>query len=396
MSETSQTSFNPLEETDINVPKKNFRINNKRFLLTYKSHLVKQEFVDFINGICGHLGINYLVIAHESGDVKNPYLHTHAVLLLNDTLNTAKTSYFDFNSIHPNIASIKTQVHLLNSIRYMGKEDPDNVSLRTLCKNGEKFEIVNGQINIVDKTSSVVNDGKKSYVDVEKIWEHESLSDALCEIVTEKRDIGLVPGLKSLYNSKPRKLKRPLVMDKRMPWQDVTDEILSSTPDDRTIYWFFSHLGNTGKSIYGKHKKRESPQDILLVTQFNGGANAANLVSNELDNGWTGHAVILNLSRVQEFHEIYAPIESIKDGVITNTKFMAKTCIFDSPHMICFANYPPHLVNKEGRVNLSLDRWCIYEILPDYTAKKHDTDLILKEQTEFKETKDLFGRVILE
>lgn len=227
-----------------------------------------------------------------------------------------------------------------------------------------------------------------------KVWEHKNLNDAIMEIVTEKKDIGLVNGIKALFSSKPRAPVRALRMPEHRPWQDTCDMILSETPDERTIHWFYGTKGNEGKSVYSKNKFIEDPENVILVTQFNGGANAANLISNALDSGWSGRTMIMNLSRKQEFHEIYATLENIKDGVITNTKYSAKSIVIDNPHVIVFANFPPHLFDDKGKLTMSMDRWCVYEILEDYTCVRRSKDEILAVLTHIEGSydKDPFGR----
>ena len=52
----------------------------------------------------------------------------------------------------------------------------------------------------------------------------------------------------------------------------------------------------------------------------------------------------------------YKSIESIKNGVVYSPKYESKHKLFNSPHVICFANCLPE-VEK-----MSDDRWCIEEI----------------------------------
>ena len=52
----------------------------------------------------------------------------------------------------------------------------------------------------------------------------------------------------------------------------------------------------------------------------------------------------------------YKAIEQIKNGMICNTKYETGMKLFNSPHIIIFANMPP----EEHK--LSADRWKIFEI----------------------------------
>jgi hypothetical protein len=53
----------------------------------------------------------------------------------------------------------------------------------------------------------------------------------------------------------------------------------------------------------------------------------------------------------------YSAIESIKNGLVCNTKYETGTKTFNAPHILIFANDLP--ANPE---NLSVDRWRIYKI----------------------------------
>jgi len=46
-------------------------------------------------------------------------------------------------------------------------------------------------------------------------------------------------------------------------------------------------------------------------------------------------------------------MEEIKNGIFFSNKYKGKMCLFNVPHMICFANFGPE---KE---KLSNDRWVI-------------------------------------
>ena len=66
--------------------------------------------------------------------------------------------------------------------------------------------------------------------------------------------------------------------------------------------------------------------------------------------------VILDFERSVEDYVSYSAIEKIKNGCFYSPKYKGSMVIFNSPHVICFANFLP---DKE---KLSLDRWNIKEI----------------------------------
>ena len=50
----------------------------------------------------------------------------------------------------------------------------------------------------------------------------------------------------------------------------------------------------------------------------------------------------------------YSTLESVKNGLVCNTKYETGVKAFNPPHIIVFANFPPEKVEE-----LSADRWKI-------------------------------------
>lgn len=142
------------------------------------------------------------------------------------------------------------------------------------------------------------------------------------------------------------------VLEALRPWQEEIQEIYRSEPDDRTIYWFWEGTGNIGKSAFIKY---------MVVTEkvlfCSGGKHSdiINLVFNQDMNRCK--AVFFNIPRAHKGKISYASLESIKDGMICNTKYETGVKVFNSPHIFILANFPP-----EKPENLSKDRWHIKEL----------------------------------
>lgn len=330
---------------------KKARWQSKKYFLTYKTHIPKELLIECLTTALRCWGIEFIRCAHESADENRPYEHTHVLLQLKRKSSSTKTNLFDFDSIHPHVKSVRTITHWKNLLVYISKEDIANLDLRPSAASRKAKE-----------------SGQSPPINMEDIWNCDSLQDALSAFIHTKADLSLANAIKTAYSCKPTpKIQAPR-MDELRPWQSVCDSIIDSKPDERTIHWFFGRKGNEGKSVYAKHRYTLDPDSILLATQFNGAANAGSLIFGAIQNGWNGHCLILNLSRKQEFHEIYAPIEMIKDGVITNTKYQSQTCVFNNPHVVVFANFPPHVYDDVGNCTVSLDRWKIYEIDDNFQA----------------------------
>jgi len=132
-------------------------------------------------------------------------------------------------------------------------------------------------------------------------------------------------------------------------WQLEILEIMKTEPDDRTVHWYWERPGHFGKSQFVKyciyHHK------VLLC---NGGKHSdiMNLVFNQ--NMDETNCVMFDIPRPNEGNVSYSALESIKNGMVCNTKYETGVKIFNSPHIFCFANFPPDNMDK-----LSADRWKI-------------------------------------
>jgi len=132
-------------------------------------------------------------------------------------------------------------------------------------------------------------------------------------------------------------------------WQKKIEELILTEPDDRSVYWFYDKKGNIGKSAFikyciVKHK--------VLFCSGGKMSDIMNLVFNQ--NMDECNCVMFNIPRANEGFVSYSALESIKDGMVCNTKYETGVKIFNSPHLICFANFPPENMQK-----LSADRWII-------------------------------------
>jgi len=135
-------------------------------------------------------------------------------------------------------------------------------------------------------------------------------------------------------------------------WQIEAKNILLKKSNDRTIYWFFDIKGNKGKSQFIKY----------LVINYNGAfldagtkRDLINLIFNTDMNKCK--LVLLDICRSEGNEVNYSAIESIKNGLVCNTKYETGFKAFNSPQIAIFSNYPPITES------LSTDRWKIYEIV---------------------------------
>jgi len=68
-------------------------------------------------------------------------------------------------------------------------------------------------------------------------------------------------------------------------------------------------------------------------------------------------AVIFDFCRSNEEYISYEGIEAVKNGIFFATKYESDMVMYNQPHIIVFANFPPDLNGK-----VSNDRWIIYDL----------------------------------
>lgn len=136
------------------------------------------------------------------------------------------------------------------------------------------------------------------------------------------------------------------------PWQQYIIDLINKEPDDRTIHWFWEPNGNTGKTALCKYICIN--YKALYVTGKTGDVKYA--LYKYLEKQQEINCVLFDYSRSQENYISYQALEDVKNGIMFSTKYESGMSIFNSPHVICFANFEPD-INM-----LSLDRWNIINI----------------------------------
>lgn len=150
-------------------------------------------------------------------------------------------------------------------------------------------------------------------------------------------------------------LPKPIkLIETLYPWQEEVKNILTSDVyDDRKIYWFWEPNGNVGKSQFAKYMYVKHQTMYLGSGKY---ADLMNLVFNaDMD---ICQSIIFDIPRSQGNKISYSALESIKVGLITNTKYETGMKVFNPPIIVVFANCEPNLNDD----NLSADRWVIKRI----------------------------------
>lgn len=129
-------------------------------------------------------------------------------------------------------------------------------------------------------------------------------------------------------------VKRPVKVYEPRGWQLEIIDIIKEEPDDRSIYWYWEPKGNLGKTQICKYLIKHKLA-FLMDGLKKDMACAIKDHINELN------AIVINLCRSEGNDLSYSGLESIKDGLIFNTKYQSGGLIFNSPHVFVFANSPP-------------------------------------------------------
>lgn len=337
---------------------KTFRIKSMRLLLTYKTHLNKENYIaHFEKKLKESLKIpnnepvyEICRLGHENGDPSEPYEHTHVVMTLTKCIETTNARYFDYNEIHPNIKAISKKTEVPRVLKYIAKEDPANADLLVIKRTSKKSE------NNSEEEESTAEK-------IKGIWACDTLQEALLKYSMDLRD---AMSIKMIYEHREQKIEMDDNDIPTLKWQtDLMDELKDrarTIKDKRKIIWYYDQKGATGKSQLARALFITEKKKWFIADDLGTASDAATNISHALDSGWTGHAMIVDLPRQAKNHNrVYTYLESIKNGKITSQKYVGKTRVFDIPHVVVFANWLPK-VDK-----LSHDRWDIRELITTET-----------------------------
>lgn len=135
-------------------------------------------------------------------------------------------------------------------------------------------------------------------------------------------------------------------------WQYSLFKTFTQEPCPRTVHWLYDTVGNTGKSWFSRWLVL-----LMKAVRFENGKNA------DIKYAYNGEKIVVfDYARTIQDRVNYEAIESIKNGIYFNSKYMSGMRVYGHPHLICFANFLPDMSK------LSEDRWDIMN--PDHV---HDS-----------------------
>ncbi|AXH74707.1 MAG: Rep [Cressdnaviricota sp.] len=305
----------------------NFRLSNKYVLLTYKTHLPKEDYIEWILNEKGH-DLEFVRVAHESADKSNPYLHSHVLIAHATKFDIRSCRALDYKGIHPHFRRLPYEKNFKRAKVYISKEDPDCADLKPKEKP-----------SIIAAIASCSSDAEAML----KYCENPSQANGILAI-------------RSACPPPPKPPRKPLINPDR-PWQKFFLELHATVPSDRHVYWLFDATGNMGKSQFSRYMMHTYPTQWHFCRRVATMRDFATVVESALHVHWDQWGWVFDLPKSIVIDSgFYECLECLKDGMITSTKFKGKSHILDIPHVIVFSNTLPD-INY-----LSEDRWKIYNV----------------------------------
>lgn len=168
------------------------------------------------------------------------------------------------------------------------------------------------------------------------------------------------------------KVTDPLAGKHMFEWQTSLLADLAKPPDDRTIHWIWEPTGCSGKTALAKHLCITRPREVLFLSGKGADIKYGIQAVMRDKDPWVPKVCIFHYTRSVEDFVSYDALEAIKDGIFFSTKYESGMVVFDSPHVVVFANFPP------DQHKLSADRWRITNIgIP--ALRDEDIEAVLAE-----------------
>lgn len=147
-------------------------------------------------------------------------------------------------------------------------------------------------------------------------------------------------------------LEKPLkIITELRPWQQMVKEIIDEEPEDRKIVWIWEPTGNTGKTQLAKWICKN--YNAMYVS---GKATDAKYAIAKWLKTKPLHVVIFGFPRSYEEYVSYGGMEELKDGIFFSSKYESEMSIYNPPHVLVFANFPP------DESKMSADKWEIIDL----------------------------------
>lgn len=287
-----------IEETDDNDSTKQFKLNLLTVHLTYKTHLNKLRYLEYVKNLIETTSnytnkVLHYSIVNESADSKNNYKHTHAAFSFLHTLTITSPNFFDYDDIHPHI-KVPMQLRSNYSSRHSGGFGYICVEYHT--KENNSSRISNYPV------ASIPHYNKKKKL----VGYYPSEGDLLQ--INNRQDAAAIAMQAPTYDSlKVTKIyndsklareqnssKRPMKLNNLYECQNHILNLINSDCNDRTVIWIVDEEGCNGKSVICEYLEEKN----CISTTFGGKyKDAAHSLSKMLDINPNPKAIIFDVSK---------------------------------------------------------------------------------------------------
>jgi len=231
----------------------------------------------------------------------------------------------------------------------------------TYCKRaivGKETGMINGTPHL---QGSICFFTKKDFSFIQKVFPRmhiqptNKVDKSMAYCGKEGNIIVQIPAIKIIPKREP--VKDPLEGKSLYPYQSSILELIESEPHNRKVYWFWEKEGNTGKSTLVKHIYLKKNNKVIFCSGAKKDIYCS--ISRHLENQENSVGIIImDIPRTLEEKGVsYTAIEELKNGLIFSGKYESQALAFNTPHVICFANFEPDYSK------LSNDRWSVQEII---------------------------------
>jgi len=136
-------------------------------------------------------------------------------------------------------------------------------------------------------------------------------------------------------------------------WQKELLSSLKESPNNRAIYWYWEKVGNVGKTAFAKFM---AVKFACICVGGKGNDIFCGINKYKEKEGHYPLIVIVDCPRDRLEYMNYGAIEQVKNGLVFSGKYESTMMVFNSPHVVIFANDEP------DRSMYSDDRWIIKKI----------------------------------
>lgn len=378
-----------------------FRFNRNYVILTYRSHICKEDLRTFLERklLQSFSWVSRdalkIIISHETGNSDNmhPYAHTHVYLGIDNDKNKIDTKncrYFDYivetlsgqDQIHAHIRPVNnTEKDKIRSQQYVCKEDPELKELYDEFQADwdEKFSAFSKKTtkktasdpydkiesaDILDKLDSCI-----TFLEVRERMKEYCFKPGPDD--TTYFDPGMLNQFLSLWRDGLASMQCKNIFQYPPPceiWsQELLEKIIGTDPCpyDRMVHVYYDLVGKIGKTWLAGYIEQNYPGTTLVLPTISMTVdNIMNLIKQALETTWTNPKYLfINLSRTCENKRgLYEFLENVLDGRICTGKYKGMNRMLPKIKVYLFCNFKPK-VFLNGKPTLSLDRWDINEIV---------------------------------